>query len=131
MPWEGLLGGATGLVAIAIVIAVVFLKSATEKLVDGAEKRFERTLQMARDLLPIGSIAITQFPPNVLARFGQKGEYGLKAFLSFVFRVIALACAHLLAIHGVHRGVGVQRDRLQPYVGCFPHPFAQDPLQLQ
>jgi hypothetical protein len=50
MPWEALLGGATGLVAIAIVIAVVFLKSATEKLVDGAEKRFESALRRSEEL---------------------------------------------------------------------------------
>ena len=83
---------------------------------------------MARDLFPIGPIAIAQFSSNVLVRFRYKSENGLIAFLAFVFRVIPLARPHLPAIERVHRGIGVQRDRRQPYVGCGPHPFAQNAL---
>ena len=87
---------------------------------------------MARDLFPIGPIAIAQFSSNVLVRFRYKSENGLIAFLAFVFRVIPLARPHLPAIERVQsRGIGVQRDRRQPYVGCGPYPFAQNALQLQ
>jgi hypothetical protein len=49
MPWEAILGGATGGVAVALVIAVILLKSLAEKLVEGAEKRFESALKRAEE----------------------------------------------------------------------------------
>lgn len=49
MPWDAILGGATGGVAVAIITAVVFLKSLAEKVVEGAEKRFESALKRAED----------------------------------------------------------------------------------
>lgn len=50
MPWEAILGGATGGVAVAIVLAVLFVKSLTEKIVDAAQKRFESALKRAEEL---------------------------------------------------------------------------------
>ncbi|HXH14462.1 MAG TPA: hypothetical protein VNP04_32445 [Alphaproteobacteria bacterium] len=50
MPWEAILGGASGGIAVAMVVAVLFLKSLTEKLVDAAQKRFESALKRAEDL---------------------------------------------------------------------------------
>jgi hypothetical protein len=50
MPWEAILGGATGGVAFAVVIAVFFFKSVTEKLIEGAEKRFESALRRSESL---------------------------------------------------------------------------------
>lgn len=50
MPWEAILGGATGGVAVAIVVAVLFLKSVTEKMVEAAQKRFESALKRAEEL---------------------------------------------------------------------------------
>jgi len=42
MPWEAILGGATGGAAAAIVLAVLFAKSLVEKIALAAEQRFER-----------------------------------------------------------------------------------------
>jgi len=50
MPWQAILGGATGGLAVFIVIAVIFIKSLTEKLVEGAEKRFESALKRSEEL---------------------------------------------------------------------------------
>jgi len=102
-----------------------------ENLLDTFGQGRDYTAEMARDLFPVGPIAIAQFSSNVLVRFRYKSENGLIAFLAFVFRVIPLAGPHLPAIERVHGGIGVQRDRRQPYVGCRPHPFAQNALQLQ
>jgi hypothetical protein len=50
MPWQAILGGATGGLAVVIVIAVIFIKSLTEKLIDGAGKRFESALKRSEEL---------------------------------------------------------------------------------
>lgn len=50
MPWESILGGATGGVAVAIVVGVLFLKSLVEKVTEGAEKRFESALKRTEDV---------------------------------------------------------------------------------
>jgi len=50
MPWEAILGGATGGVAVAIVLAVLFVKSVTDKIVESAQKRFESALKRAEEL---------------------------------------------------------------------------------
>lgn len=50
MPWDAILGGATGGAAVAIVVGVLFLKSLTEKVVDAAQARFESSLKRAEEL---------------------------------------------------------------------------------
>lgn len=50
MPWKEILGGASGGVAVVIVVSVFFLKALAEKVVAGAEKRFESALKRAEDL---------------------------------------------------------------------------------
>lgn len=50
MPWEAILGGATGGAAVAIMVGVLFLKSLTEKVVDAAQARFESSLKRAEEL---------------------------------------------------------------------------------
>jgi len=50
MPWQAILGGATGGLAVVIVVAVIFIKSLTEKLIEGAERRFESALKRAEEL---------------------------------------------------------------------------------
>src|SRR5208337_3148446 len=69
-----------------------------ENLLDTLGQGRDHTAEMARDLFPIGPIAIAQFSSNVLVRFRYKSENGLIAFLAFVFRVIPLAAPHLPAI---------------------------------
>src|ERR1035438_10760478 len=62
---------------------------------------------MTRNLFSVGPVAVAELPPNVLAGLGDEGKDRLIAFLSFVLRVVTLACPHLVAIQGVHGGVGV------------------------
>jgi len=50
MPWEVILGGATGGVAVAIVLTVLFVKLVAEKIIDAAQKRFESALKRAEEL---------------------------------------------------------------------------------
>jgi hypothetical protein len=50
MPWESILGGATGGVAAAILDAVIFFTSLTQKLVEGVQKRFESSLKRTEEL---------------------------------------------------------------------------------
>ena len=50
MPWEAILGGATGGIAIAIVFTVLFLKLLMEKVVQVAQQRFESAMKRAEDL---------------------------------------------------------------------------------
>lgn len=50
MPWESILGGATGGAAIAIVVAVFFLKSVADKVALAAERRFESALARSEEL---------------------------------------------------------------------------------
>jgi hypothetical protein len=50
MPWQAILSGATGGVAVAIVLAVLFVTSLTQKIVDAAQKRFESALKRAEEL---------------------------------------------------------------------------------
>lgn len=47
MPWGSILGGATGGVAVAIILATFFLKSLVEKVVEGAGNRFDSALRRA------------------------------------------------------------------------------------
>src|SRR5271157_2750394 len=49
-PWGNILGGATGGLAVIIVVAVFFFKSLSEKVVEAAEKRFESALRRAEDV---------------------------------------------------------------------------------
>jgi hypothetical protein len=50
MPWEAILGGATGGAAIAIVLAVLFFKLLADKIALAAEQRFESALKRAEEL---------------------------------------------------------------------------------
>ena len=50
MPWEAILGGATGGAAVAIVLAVLCFKSLAEKIAQAAEQRFESALKRAEEL---------------------------------------------------------------------------------
>jgi hypothetical protein len=79
MPWAAILGGATGGLAVVIVIAVVFVKSLTEKLIEGAEKRFEsalkRTEELQRSTLALATAVDTdlrQRRSNVYAELWKK-----------------------------------------------------------
>jgi hypothetical protein len=73
--------------------------------------------QMIADLFARGAVAIAQFPPDVFPGLCDKREYRLKAFLALVLWVVALASAHLLAVDGMHRGVGVDGDDRQLHIG--------------
>ena len=86
---------------------------------------------MARDLLPRGSISMAQFAANVFPGFRQEGQNRLITLLAFVFGIVGFAPTHLLAVESVHRGVGVQRDRVQLHIRRFPHSVPQHPLQGQ
>jgi len=50
MPWQAILGGATGGAAVAIVVAVFFLKSLGDKIALAAEQRFESALKRNEEL---------------------------------------------------------------------------------
>ncbi len=50
MPWQAMLGGATGGAAIAIVVAVFFLKSVADKVALAAVRRFESALARTEEL---------------------------------------------------------------------------------
>jgi hypothetical protein len=86
---------------------------------------------MARNLRTRGAVAIAQFAADVFSRLRQKRQNWLVTFLAFVLWVVALAPAHLVAKQGVHRGVGIQRDRRQFDVGRVPHSLPHSPLHPQ
>jgi len=50
MPWDVILGGASGGIAVAIIAAVLFLKLLTEKVVEAAQKQFESALKRSEEL---------------------------------------------------------------------------------
>ena len=77
--------------------------------------------QMTRDLFAGGPVAIAQLARYVFPRLRQKRQNRLVALLAPVFRVVAPARAHLMTEQRVHRGVGVQRDRLQIHMRRFPY----------
>jgi len=64
-----------------------------------------------------------QRPRRVLPRLGDKAQDWLVALLALALRVIALASSHLITEERVDRGVGIDGDRIQPHVGCRPHPL--------
>src|SRR6516165_10179267 len=64
-----------------------------EDLRDALGQSGENTGQMACDLPACRSIAITQLAPDIFSRLSQKGQNGLIALLTLVFRVITLAGA--------------------------------------
>ena len=57
-------------------------------------------------------------------------EPGGGALLAFVLRIVALAPAHLLAVQGMHRRVGIDGEGLQMHVGRRPHTLPQQALQV-
>ena len=94
--------------------------------------RTQHSLQVAGNLRPARPISIPQLPPDVLSRLGDERQNRLVTLLSSVLGVIPLACSHLvLAVNGVHRGVGVQGDAIQPHLGCRPHSLSHLLLHLQ
>ena len=67
MPWKEILGGATGGAAVAIVVAVFFLKSVAEKVALAAEQRFESALRRAEELHRILLATATTIDSHVRA----------------------------------------------------------------
>jgi hypothetical protein len=90
----------------------------------------EHAFQMPCDLRTGGPIAIAQLTRDVFPCLGEKRQDRLEALLSPVFRVVAFASSHLVAEHGVHGGVGIDRDHLQLNVSRFPYALTQDPLDF-
>src|SRR5205823_5214344 len=75
--------------------------------------------------------AVANSPADRRAYLGDKGKNRLVALLPFVLRVVTLARPHLSAVESVHGGIGIERDRRQSHVRCFPNSFPQQALQLQ
>ena len=72
-----------------------------------------------------------QVSTDVLPRFRNKCQDRLIAELAFVLRVIALARAHLFAVHRLHGRVRIQGHGLQFHIRSFPHPLPKDLLDFQ
>src|ERR1035441_3086046 len=97
-----------------------------------SRNRRQHGLQVAGNLLPARPISIAQLPPDVLSRLGDERQNRLVTLLPSVLGVITLACSHLvLAVNGVHRGVGIQGDAIQPHRGRRPHSLPHLLLHLQ
>ncbi len=75
MPWEAILGGATGGVAVTIVLAMLFLKSVTEKVVQAAQMRFEsalkRTEELQKAMLAMTSVIDTDLRANRIPVYAE------------------------------------------------------------
>ena len=88
-------------------------------------------LEMARNLRSRGPISVAQLTADIFPGLGDKGKNRLVALLSFILRVVALARPHLPTVESVHRRIGIESDRRQSHVRCFPNSFPQQALQLQ
>src|SRR6516225_3348563 len=99
---------------------------AEPKLANSALKREAEQTTPHKNLQRINAVMLC----TALPRFGEKGQDRLVTLLPFVLRVVSFPRSPRVPKQRVHRGVGIQGDRLQPHVRRFPHPLPHPPLHF-
>ena len=112
------------------ILAIKARIGAPKNLLHPRPQRGDRLLQVRLDLFAVRTVPIMQFPVEVLSCFRNERQDGLITQLAFVFRIVALARAHLFPVHRLHGRIGVNCRRLQMHVGSLPHPLPHDLLHL-